>query len=243
MLKVKRNTLIWTISLIASLSGFSQMGCSSPKLAYDIPTDVSFEKFQSVALDTRQETVLIIDGLRPVRPGPIRDLVFREMVEKRYVASPMDQADLLLVVHTLVKSGSGMDGMPSGGQSSGGGPGRGGPGGGGMMPGSGGGRGMSGDRPDGMGMPGMGGPGMGDTPSAGSGMGRPGPGGRDAQMGGTVTLVLEVIERATGRRVWFGQSEVSLPDDPQDSLRLQDEIRKFLVPFPSKGAVPENIKP
>lgn len=177
--------------------------CSGPRMAYNAVDPKGLTGLRTVALAPPSDTVVVLEGMRPVAPGFLPELVLEGLRAKGFVQAPPDAADLLLRVQLFAEAGEG---------SGGGGP-RGG--------GRGGGRGMGHSQRQG---------GPEEGPGGGPQGAHGGPGGPPQ---GDLSLVVHLLDRNTGTLKWGGTLVYPAARRKKGGPGAPELVRQFLEPIPA----------
>lgn len=80
-------------------------GCRSarPTLDWDVIPEVAMESEGEIALDPREDRILLAPGRHPVDPSIYRGMVMSDLIQKGYRSVAPEQAKLWVSVHALAE--------------------------------------------------------------------------------------------------------------------------------------------
>jgi hypothetical protein len=189
-----------------ALSVLSVVGCKQPRLSYDVRADLRAPGLDALSLDPRKDLAVVLEGQQRLEPGPVRELVLKNLQAKGFRLVPQGEAAVWLEVLVLAPGPGHAGGGPlaKGGEAPGGGrEGHGGRGGGGS-------RKTHGD----------GGQAAGSAPRGSSGL----------------TIVVRLLRQGDAELLWHGQIEVKIrkAKDSDTAPNLEQEVAELLAPLPDR---------
>jgi hypothetical protein len=81
-------------------------GCSKPRFTYEVDGSFRNTAYRTVAVDPRQDRVLIWEGMRPLDPSLHFQAALTELKARNYQPVPAAEADLWVAVYVMTEAPS-----------------------------------------------------------------------------------------------------------------------------------------
>ena len=81
-------------------------GCSKPRFTYEVDGSFRNTAYRTVAVDPRQDRVLIWEGMRPLDPSLHYQAALTELKARNYQTVPAAEADLWVAVYVMTAAPS-----------------------------------------------------------------------------------------------------------------------------------------